>query len=516
MTLKNKIEDVFVKNNKLNKRLVQLINSRDDLRLLYNEMRLLYNKESPSELIYLVVNELNTPPKCANDNCTNSANFVRYNIGYTKYCCNKCSTSDPKRTTSIAKTKSDNGCNGLDKTKKTNMERYGVEYPLQNKSIHQKTIDTQVEQFGGIGFQSTNIQQKAQQSLVDKFGKKSGNASTNEKSIQTIKNVEYFKLEYIDNKKSFNCLSRELGISRNIIIKQADELGIPREHHHISYPQQKLLKWLDELNIKYVINDRTLIHPKELDFFFPDYNLAIEVNGLWWHSDNYGWPKTGHLFKTIECRKKDIHLLHFYEFEILHKWEIVQSIIKSFLKQNERIYARRCVVKEIPNKISSNFVRDNHISGNAGCSVRLGLYYNDILVSAMTFGKPRYNKNNQYEMVRFCNKVNVNVVGGASKLFKYFINNHEVNSVVSYSDLRLFSGKLYKELGFVWSHRSVPSYHYFKEGTYELKSRVNFQKHKLQNLLPSFDDSKSEWENMKANKYNRIWDCGNDVWEWFS
>ena len=44
--------------------------------------------------------------------------------------------------------------------------------------------------------------------------------------------------------------------------------------------------------------------------------------------------------------------------------------------------------------------------------------------------------------------------------------------------------------------------------------RSSYQKHKLEKLLPIFESSMTEWENMQANGYDRIWDCGNDVWVW--
>jgi G:T-mismatch repair DNA endonuclease (very short patch repair protein) len=56
-------------------------------------------------------------------------------------------------------------------------------------------------------------------------------------------------------------------------------------------------------NKEIIRNDRTVLNGKELDIYLPDYNLAIEFNGLYWHSEDYV-GKNYHLNKTIECEKK--------------------------------------------------------------------------------------------------------------------------------------------------------------------------------------------------------------------
>jgi hypothetical protein len=133
----------------------------------------------------------------------------------------------------------------------------------------------------------------------------------------------------------------------------------------------------------------------------------------------------------------------------------------------------------------------------------------------MTFGKSRYNKNYQYELIRFCNKINTVVTGGASKIFKYFIRNYNPESLISYADLRYSNGALYEKLGFAKLKSSNPNYFYFhKSSTPKLMSRVQFQKHKLKDKLDIYNESLSEYRNMLNNGYDRIWDCGNGVYEY--
>jgi hypothetical protein len=129
----------------------------------------------------------------------------------------------------------------------------------------------------------------------------------------------------------------------------------------------------------------------------------------------------------------------------------------------------------------------------------------------MSFGKNRFASDVEWELIRFASKQNVNVVGGASKIFKHFRNNYE-GGIVSYSDRRYSVGNMYKTLGFQFSHFSQPNYFYFKDSL-NLESRQKYMKHKLPNLLEKFNSSLTEWENMVVNGYNRIWDCGNSVWK---
>ena len=131
----------------------------------------------------------------------------------------------------------------------------------------------------------------------------------------------------------------------------------------------------------------------------------------------------------------------------------------------------------------------------------------------MTFGKCRFDKKHEWEMLRFCCKLGYHVPGAAGKLLKHFERTYRPKSLVSYADRRWSQGGLYKALGFRCAGKSAPNYWYFKTRTNALLSRLNFQKHKLKGILENFDPAKSEAENMKANGYYRIYDCGNMVFE---
>jgi|TARA_R110000787_G_scaffold17748_1_gene55083 hypothetical protein len=286
--------------------------------------------------------------------------------------------------------------------------------------------------------------------------------------------------------------------------------GCPKCNKITSKWETELQSFLQDFDIE--SNNRKVLNGKELDIYIPDKNMAIEFNGNYWHSELNGKDRTYHLNKTNECEKQNIHLLHIFESEWIDKKDIWKSLINSKLGTSNRLYARKCEVREVPTSIKNTFLNGCHLQGEDKSSVKLGLYYNDELASIMTFCKSRYNKNYEWELSRFCNNINTTVVGGASKLLKHFTRNYTPKSIISYSDNRHSVGNLYKQLGFEFLHNSTPNYFYAKGDMLSLKSRLQFQKHKLKDKLDVFDSDLSEWENMKINGYDRIWDCGNSVW----
>jgi very-short-patch-repair endonuclease len=160
----------------------------------------------------------------------------------------------------------------------------------------------------------------------------------------------------------------------------------------------------------------------ELDEYIEEKKLAIELDGLYWHSDEAKPDPLYHLNKTEMCEKLGIRLIHIFDVEWILKNEIVKSRIMSLFGIYSRtIYARSCEVRVLHDKSESGkFQDENHIQGAVWSSIDIGLYYGDELVSLMTFGGCRLDKSHEWELLRFCSKLNTRVVGGAGKLLKYF------------------------------------------------------------------------------------------------
>lgn len=341
-----------------------------------------------------------------------------------------------------------------------------------------------------------------------------------EKSILVHNNkYDYSLVEYNKGNLKVNIMCLKHGVFSQKAESHLQGSGCPQcandQTHFRSRGEEEIGEFIKSLGFDIKRSVHSVHETREIDILIPRCNIAIEFDGIYWHSELVGKDKYYHINKTNACKEKGITLLHILETEWLFKRQIVESRVKSLLKSNNRISARKCKIITLSRNEVLEFLELNHIQGNISSKINIGLLYQGNVVAIMTFGTPRYNKNVEWEMLRFCNKVNVNVVGGASRLFKYFVRHFSPKSIISYSDKRWGNGLMYTKLGFMYSHSTEPNYYYFKtNNTLLLQSRLSFQKHLLKNKLSKYNDHLTEWQNMVANGYNRIWDCGNDVFIW--
>jgi len=246
---------------------------------------------------------------------------------------------------------------------------------------------------------------------------------------------------------------------------------------------------------------------RDLDMVFPDYGIAVEYNGHYFHREEKR-DKDFHIGKLSLVEGIEFRLIQVTDEEWLFKNSIVKSRLRTIFGFSDVIYARKCTVRDITYKECSTFCETNHIQGgNAKTSVNTGLFSGEELVAVMSLCMSRFSDAYEYELVRYCSKLEHSVVGGASKLLKYFERNHNPISVGSYSDRRWNTGGLYLKLGFTFIHNSAPDYVYVYNG--KSFNRQQFQKHKLQALFPEiYSDEKTEREIMEEAGYYRVFGCG--------
>jgi len=255
----------------------------------------------------------------------------------------------------------------------------------------------------------------------------------------------------------------------------------------------------------------------EIDIYIPDLKLAVEFNGLFWHSEQLKGQKY-HLKKTLLCKEIGVELIHIWEDDWDFRKEVVKSILLNKLGLSIKIWARNCKVRIIDNvKTTRDFLEKNHIQGFVGSNIKIGLFLDNKLVSIMTFGHLRKSlgqeaKTGSFELLRFCNQIGTTVVGGASKLFKFFIDNFQVNEVVSYSDSSRGRGNLYEKLNFIKKSDTEPNFYWVINGC--RKHRFNYRKDRLVKL--GHDKTKTELEIMSDLGHYRIFDCGSGKWIWTS
>ncbi len=464
------------------------------------------------EKIYLCINDMLSVPVCLT--CGGSVPFRGFRLGYKSFCSKACQSNNIDLINKRAETKKqrygEDQKEIVEKRTKTNQLKYGVDYPLQNKTIRQQTLDTQ-ENNGGIGFRNEKTRQKAQQTLIEKFGKPSGNAYVSNDIVALI-TKDYLIEQHHNNKLSLSFIADLVGTSVSFLRSKMNEYNLETRRYHTSSLERVIQDYLTQNNITFETNVRDIIK-YELDIYIPKYNLAIECDGLWFHSERFGYDNNRHLIKQQLCEEKGIRLIHLFEVDFLTK-EKIFNLLNGLLNLKPKIFARQCEIKLVSAQDEKQFNNLHHFQNHSNSHICLGLYFNDELVQLMSFVKPRFNVHFEYELLRLtCG--DLNVVGGASKLFQYFIHTYKPSSIISYCNKRLFTGNVYYKLNMTFSHTTSPSYWYFNTKQDKLYHRSTFQKHKLKNLLNVFDESKSEWDNMKANNYNRIWDCGTNVFVWY-
>lgn len=476
--------------------------------------------------------------------CGGEVKFKSFIEGFSRTCSLKCAYADNERTNKIKKTKEirygNSAYNNREKFKetisgqdigfasesfkKTMMEKYGVTNPGECKELREKVMQTNLERYGvECVLAREDVREKSRKTLEEKYGNISVfcteqyKEDNRRKLLNNIKNSHPEVIEVLPD-NSWVCLCPHPGctkciertyITRNQIhndrIRNNSELCtrlLPIGKSNSGTTIEIFIRdFLDEYNIEYKTNVRDIIPPKELDIYIPSKSIAIECNGIYWHSLKE--PKY-HQNKFLECQSKGVQLIQIWEDWVINKPEIVRSILLNKLGLTpNRIYARNCEIREVSTKDTTKFLDENHIQGSTPSSVKLGLYYKDQLVSLMTFTK---NKN-CWVLSRFCNILYTNIIGGASKLLKEFMRKFSGN-IISYSSNDISTGNLYKVLGFTKTNVSV-AYWYISQENFKRFHRSSFMKSKIK--APG-DPEATEFEIMSKLPYWRIYDSGTTTW----
>jgi hypothetical protein len=454
------------------------------------------------ERIYVISNHITMIPIC--NHCkVNPVQFLGPSTGYREYCSAKCRANSEK---------------WQEQRGDTCIQKYGVQFPAQSLVVRKNTIAT-LESKYGKGITSTQqvplVYEKTKASNYKKYGEyhTNHNAMSNE-VLQQLKSYDWLYNQHVIKHRSVFDISNELGISSSTVLHFLNLHNIEYTKGvggGVSTGEEEIRQFIQSIipdePIKYSCSD--IISPKHLDIFLPNMKIAVEYNGLYWHSDKIRPSPSYHLNKTKLCASKGIKLIHVMEDDWILRGDIVRSKLMSVLGKTTKIYARSCSVTIIDNTTANIFIEENHIQGsNSNAAISIGLIYCNTIVATMTFCKSRYDSTAEYELLRMCSLLNHTVIGGASRLVNFFIKHYSPNSIVSYCDRRWGEGEVYSNMNFVMEAETPPNYWYFKTGSIQLHSRLKFQKHKLSKILSKFDQSLSEYDNMSNNGYHRIWDCG--------
>jgi hypothetical protein len=444
-----------------------------------------------------------------------------------------------------------------DSIKESNLDKYGVEYFSQTDEFSRKSKETSYKRFGVDNpMKSEKVKQKLINTFIDKYGVDNPNKLDSVRDKIKKTNLELFGFEHASQSPIIKDKIKKTNIGRTgvsnimynevfrrgnfIISKHPNYLGFiiddkknefkcdcGGDHKfriysdnfykrieskiplcticypigdNVSIKESELLKFINSIYMGDII--QSYRDGLEIDIYLPDLKLGFEFNGLYWHSDNFK-EKGYHLEKLNHFKSRGIRIINIWEDDWTNRNDIIKSQIINIIGLNSnRIFARNCYVEEVSSKISKKFLNENHIQGWVNSNIKIGLYHNGELVSLITFdhfeGRKKMN-DNEWNLNRFCNKLNTNVLGGASKLLKYFINKYNPKRIISYADKDWSVGNLYEVLNFEKINETSPDYKYFIDGKRVHKSRYRMSRTGI---------SESKIDLLK------IWDCGKIKYEY--
>lgn len=388
-----------------------------------------------------------------------------------------------------------------EKRKKTCLERYGVDNVSKSDIVKDKIKDTFLARYG-----------KSNAMQIQEFKDKYDWDSIIQKRCNTM--MERYGVTYSLDVPEVKQRVKDIHIRKYGVpyFVMTESYRHPVKSNVISKINQQFSK---DLTCKDIHNQLEFpVGDKVYDIHISNSNILIELNPTYTHN-SFGnhWNKEGlksnyHLLKTKNAELNNYRCIHVFD------WDNVEAIINQLLLEKTAIYARNCNIRIIDFKTAVEFESLNHLQGSCkGQTVCLGLYYDTQLLQLMTFGKPRYNRNYEWELLRLCTKSGYIVIGGASKLFKYFIKNYLPKSIISYCDRSKFTGEVYDTLGMKLHHTTEPS-KVWSKGAEKVTDNLLRQRGFDQLFGTNYGKGTCNEELMLKYGWLPVYDCGQAVYEW--
>lgn len=370
-----------------------------------------------------------------------------------------------------------------EKIKKTSLDKFGVEYPNQCKEVQDKIFQSTLNSCGPDNF---NNWKQGQQTRILNSG--SLEASYQQGLVKQRKtNLERYGAECVLVTPHVVSFSKKKNSTPNIAFANL------------------LKRYKVEFQQEFVIESKS--------FDFKCGNTLIEIDPSISHNITSNpfytekpFDKTYHAEKSALAEKHGYRCIHIWD------WDNAELLVQQFLVPRTKVYARQCVVKEVSGDTAKSFINSYHLQGDTPAKIRLGLFHEDTLVAIMTFGAPRYNKNYEYELIRYCSSCNI--VGGSKKLFTYFIRHYQPTSIVSYCDRSKFVGDTYNKLGFVEINKSISS-HWYNMKTKQHILDSTLRKRGFDQLFgTNYGKGTSNRQLMIDHGFVEIFDCGQATYSW--
>lgn len=411
-----------------------------------------------------------------------------------KNCSAKCTGQNPENIKIVSERQKANSVSRWEKCKQTNLEKYGVIHNTHRPECQEARAEKRK-------VWSYNIKRET----FKKYGL----------DYDKMRNKEYLQ-SLVDSCSSLKELSIVHFGNMNIahISRFIREIGCTCYQKSTSWVEKQIANYIESLGFDIEVGSRKFITPYEVDILIHDKKFGVELNGIYYHSIKVIDDKNYHKMKTNMVEKLGYSLLHIYENEWECKQEIVKSIICAKLGIfSKRFYARNCSIKNIPSSKAKEFFEENHLQGHASAKIYVGLEHNGTLISCVSFGKPRFSKEHDWELIRFASKKNIQCIGGFGKLLSFFKKNN-VGSIMTYADRRYSTGITYAKFG-KYIRTTAPGYSWNScIDNSHMFSRYQTQKSKLRKLFPDyFSEIKTEDEIMESAGFFKLYDAGNLVYE---
>lgn len=287
--------------------------------------------------------------------------------------------------------------------------------------------------------------------------------------------------------------------------------GCPRCAKQISTVEQEISDIL-KIHISVIQNDRKIIKPHELDIYIPEKRIAIEYNGLYWHSEEAGKDKHYHYNKWLACKDKGIQLIQIWEDDYKNNPQLVKTMleVKLGVSSQTKVYARNTAIKTLTKQETDDFLNNNHIQGSVDGAIRIALTYEDNPIAVMVLKTEAGSDGKTLNLLRYA--TSMNVVGGFTKLLSWVEKNiPNITSIVTFSDNTVSDGGLYKNNGFIVAGIVKPDYMYIVKGARVHKFNYRLSRFKTDPNL-TWEEGKSESQLAKLNNLSRIWDAGKVKW----
>lgn len=395
-----------------------------------------------------------------------------------------------------------------DKRRATNLEKYGCEELLANSEYRAKLDQINLEKHGtAYPMQLEEFKEKQQATMQKKYG-----------VDNAMKDAELMARQHqaVFNHYGVNSPMKVPEIKEAMIERSLEKYGVPWA---IMAPENRPITSHSKINERFeeqLAKRRIEFEPEFRlgNYLFDDRcdNILIEIDPTWSHNSavNHYSNNANPLSYMYHKNKSDLAELNGYRCIHVFDWDDWNAII-NLIAQKEKIYARKCSCHLIPRKTAEIFTSTNHIQGKcAGQILCYGLYFKGELVQVMTFGRPRYTKKYDFELLRLCSKIGVEVVGGASKLFKKFLKDNSDKNVISYCDASKFSGKVYEQIGMTFSYRTEPT-KVWSKGSDKITDNLLRQRGYDQLFGTNYGKGTSNEQLMLDNGWLPVYDCGQKV-----